>query len=149
MGDLRALAHGIYPTVLLERGLADALRSVGTTAPIPIDVADEGVGRCAPTIEAAIYFCALEAIQNAIKHAGPNARVAVSLARRSEGIEFAIGDDGVGMETEAAAEGTGLVSMRDRIGAVGGELEIVSSPRAGTHVRGTVPDEAAFQAGTR
>jgi len=149
MEDLRALAHGIYPTVLLERGLGDALRSIGTTAPIPIHVADEGIGRCAPTIEAAIYFCALEAIQNAIKHAGPNARVTVTLARRSGAIEFGIVDDGIGMETQPSSDGAGLVSMRDRIGAVGGEVEILSSPHAGTRVRGTVPVEGAFSAGTR
>jgi signal transduction histidine kinase len=147
--DLRMLAHGIYPTVLLERGLADAFRSVGRTAPIPVRVTDEGIGRCSPTIEAAIYFCGLEAMQNAIKHAGPNTHVAVTLARRSGGIEFSVEDDGVGMETQASTDGAGLTSMRDRIGAVGGELEISSSPRGGTRIRGTVPEEAAFQAGAR
>jgi signal transduction histidine kinase len=149
MEDLRALAHGIYPTALLERGVADALRSVGTTAPIPVRVIDEGVGRCSPTVEAAVYFCALEAIQNAIKHAGSSARVTIVLARRRDGIEFAVSDDGVGMETDGSADGAGLVGMRDRIGAIGGELEIVSSPGSGTRVRGKVPDEAAVQATSR
>jgi signal transduction histidine kinase len=149
MEDLRALAHGIYPTVLLERGLADALRSVGVTAPIPIRMADEGIGRCSPTIEEAIYFCALEAIQNAIKHGGPKTRVTVTLLRRSTELEFRIDDDGVGIHNGAAADGTGIVSMRDRIGAVGGELEIRSSAGTGTHVRGIVPDEAGSSTATR
>ena len=140
--ELRTLAHGIYPTVLRERGLADALRSVAMTAPISIQVADEGIGRCPSAIEAAIYFCSLEAIQNAIKHAGPQARVTVSLARRPGEIEFAIGDDGIGMKTRASADSVGLLSMKDRIGAVGGELEIASSPDAGTRIRGLVPDES-------
>jgi signal transduction histidine kinase len=142
--ELRALAHGIYPTVLRERGVADALRSVAISAPIPIQLTDEGLGRCLPEIEAAIYFCSLEAIQNAIKHAGPQARVTVSLARRPGEIEFAIGDDGVGIETRADADSVGLLSIKDRIGAVGGELEITSSPDAGTRIRGLVPDESPF-----
>jgi signal transduction histidine kinase len=139
--ELRTLAHGIYPTVLRERGLADSLRSISTTAPITIDVTDEGIGRCSPTVEAAIYFCSLEAIQNAVKHAGGDARVTVTLARSEGGIEFAIADDGVGMTGQAPGDGFGLVSMQDRIGAVGGELEIVSSPGAGTCVKGRVPDD--------
>jgi len=148
--ELRRLAHGIYPPVLRERGLADALRSVAMTAPIPIQVTDEGIGRCSsPAIEAAIYFCSLEAIQNAIKHAGPQARVTVGLARRPGEIEFAIGDDGIGINTRASADSVGLLSMKDRIGAVGGELEIHSSPGAGTRIRGRVPDEAPPSAGQR
>jgi signal transduction histidine kinase len=147
--ELRTLAHGIYPTVLRERGLADALRSAAVTAPIPIQVMDEGIGRCPPAIEAAVYFCSLEAIQNAVKHAGPQARVTVSLERRPGEIEFAIGDDGIGMKTRAVADSVGLLSMKDRIGAVGGELEIVSSRGAGTRIRGLVPDDGPFFAGQR
>jgi signal transduction histidine kinase len=137
--ELRELAHGIYPTVLQERGLAEALRSLTTGSPVPIDIVDGGINRSSPTVEAAIYFCSLEAIQNAIKHAGLGARITVSLRPARGAIEFEIADDGVGMNRPATADGFGMVSMRDRIGAVGGELEIVSSPDAGTRVRGTVP----------
>ena len=140
--ELRTLAHGIYPTVLRERGLGDALRSVAMTAPIPINVTDEDIGRCSPEVEAAIYFCSLEAIQNTIEHAGSRARITVSLARRTGRIEFEVRDDGIGMKTRGSADGLGLVSMRDRIGAIGGELEIVSSSGSGTRIRGAVPQEA-------
>ena len=139
--ELRELAHGIYPAVLRDRGLVDALRTVAVTAPIRIEVHDEGTGRTTPTVEAAIYFCALEAIQNAIKHAGPNPRVEVALTRRHNTIEFAITDDGVGMPLDTPEDGFGLSSMRDRIGAVGGKLDVLSSgPGAGTRVSGVVPD---------
>jgi signal transduction histidine kinase len=138
--ELRTLSHGIYPSVLLERGVGDALRSVAMTTPLGIRVTDEGLGRCPAAIEAAIYFCALEAIQNTIKHAGPGARVAVVLRRGSGTVEFAISDDGVGMDDGARSDGVGLVSMQDRIGAVGGDLEIASVPGRGTTVRGTVPE---------
>lgn len=137
--ELRALAHGIYPTVLRERGLGDGLESFARRAPIPVDVVDEGVGRHPPEVEAAIYFCATEAIQNAGKHAGPAARVVVVLERAGDGLSFTISDDGRGFEPGAEQRGVGLVSMRDRIGAVGGELEVESSPGRGSVVHGTVP----------
>jgi signal transduction histidine kinase len=137
--ELRALAHGIYPAALQESGLAAALRSLAAAAPVPIGVVDEGIGRCAPAIEAAIYFCSVEAIQNAVKHAGPDVHITVTLTRRHGTVEFAIADDGLGMSSGEVSDGFGMVSMKDRIGAVGGELEVVSSPGAGTRVRGTVP----------
>jgi signal transduction histidine kinase len=137
--ELRTLAHGIYPPVLRTFGLADALRGYALSATIPVTVRDDGIGRCPRTIEAAIYFCAMEAVQNATKHAGDGARVAITLGRDGERARFAIADDGAGMAGTASRDGEGLVGMRDRIGAVGGELEIVSSPGAGTTVRGAVP----------
>jgi signal transduction histidine kinase len=143
--ELRVLAHGIYPTVLRERGLGDALGSLADTAPAVVHFVDHDGGRCAPTIEAAVYFCAVEAIQNAIKHGGANARIDVTLERRGNLIEFTVVDDGVGFEPEAQASGFGLMSMHDRIGAVDGLLEIVSSPGRGTVVRGTLPSDDASE----
>ena len=113
------------------------------TAPLGIRVTDEGVGRCSASIETAIYFCALEAIQNTIKHAGPGARVVVVLRRVAGCVAFTISDDGVGMDEGMPSGGIGLTSMEDRIGAVGGELEVASAPGQGTTVRGTVPDAAS------
>jgi signal transduction histidine kinase len=136
--ELRALAHGIYPTVLRERGLGDGLRSLTRTSPLGVEVVDDGIGRCEPAVEAAIYFCAAEAIQNANKYAGPRAHVSVTLERRGDEVAFAIVDDGAGFDPGAATSGTGLVGMRDRIGAVGGEVEVVAAPGRGTAIRGRV-----------
>jgi len=140
--ELRALAHGIYPPVLRSFGVPDALRSFAFKAPIEVGVDDGGVGRLPRTVEAAIYFCAMEAVQNAIKHAGDGAHVTITLAQDRRCARFAIADDGVGMAEPESADGDGLIGMRDRIGAVGGELEIVSSPGVGTTVRGTIPLDA-------
>jgi signal transduction histidine kinase len=137
--ELRTLAHGIYPPVLRAFGLADALHAFALKAPIPVAIDDAGIGRCPRIIETAIYFCAAEAVQNAIKHAGDGAHVKITLARDQQRVRFAIADDGRGMGGQASPESEGLIGMRDRIGAVGGELEVVSSPGAGTTVRGTVP----------
>ena len=138
--DLRTLARGIYPAVLTDCGLGDALRAVAREAPIPVRVVDEGIGRCPEPVEGAIYFCSLEAIQNASKHAGAHVRVTVFLTRDRSGVRFEVADDGVGMEIPGDRDGIGLTSMRDRIGAVAGQLEICSSPGQGTTVRGAVPD---------
>jgi signal transduction histidine kinase len=140
--DLRTLAHGIYPPTLREYGVGDALRTFAMTAPsLAMKVDDEGIGRCSPTVEAAIYFCATEAVQNATKHAGARARVTITLGRDEQRVHFVVADDGVGMENPSA--GDGLTSMRDRIAAVGGELEITSAPGHGTTIRGSVPLERA------
>jgi signal transduction histidine kinase len=138
--ELRALAHGIYPPVLRERGVGSALRSVAMTAPIPITVNDQGIGRFEPAAEAAIYFCAMEGIQNTIKHAGDHPEVTIAFERDPDRVRFTVADNGVGMDTGSVAAGMGLTDMRDRIGAVGGQLELSSSPGQGTVIHGTVPD---------
>lgn len=145
--ELRTLAHGIYPPVLRSGGLVRALRSLAMRAPIAISVSDEGIGRCSPPVEAAIYFCSVEAVQNAIKHAGSNAQVGVIIGRDRDQVHFAISDDGVGIDHSERGEGDGLIGMRDRVGAVGGELEIISSPGRGTTLRGTIPEAVTRRAG--
>ena len=117
----RALAHGIYPALLYDAGLAPALRSFASGATIPIRVVDRGIERAPAGTELAIYFCVLEAMQNVAKHAGAEARAVVTLGRTGDTIEFEIRDDGVGFAPAVETEGIGLVSMRDRIGAVGGD----------------------------
>jgi signal transduction histidine kinase len=143
VAELRALAHGLYPTLLRERGLPDALRSLAHVAAIPMRVVDEDIGRCSHAVEEAVYFCALEAIQNTTKHAGAGAHVTITLARREDDLDVTIVDDGLGFDLAVGGEGIGLVNMRDRIGAVGGELEIVSAPRIGTTIRAHLPQCAA------
>ena len=137
--ELRVLAHGIYPTVLVERGVPEALRAFAIDAPLPVEVTDHWIGRCSPTIEAALYFCALEAIQNAAKHAGTSARVAIDLDRDGDRVDLSVADDGVGFQA-GGSDGIGFVTMRDRIGAVGGELEVASEPGSGVNVHITVPN---------
>jgi len=144
--DLRDVAHGIYPTVLRERGLADGLRAAARTAMLPVAVVDAGVGRFQPDVELAVYYCALEAIQNSGKHAGADAHVTVALGRRGDELVFSIADDGDGFEVGSRREGIGLVTMHDRIRAIGGELHVVSEPKCGTTVNGVVPVAAALEA---
>jgi PAS domain S-box-containing protein len=141
--ELRALGHGIYPTELREHGLEEALRSLAEAAPIRVRVIAASVGRHAPAVEEAVFFCAREALQNASKHAGPRAYVTLSLERHDEGVEFEVADDGPGFDPREQSEGFGLTSMHDRIAAVGGELETISAPGRGSRIRGIVPNRGA------
>ncbi len=75
--ELRALAHGIYPPLLVDRGIEEALRSAAGRAALPAEVEASGLSRQPPEVEAAVYFCCLEALQNAGKHAGDGASVTV------------------------------------------------------------------------
>jgi len=136
--SLRAIAQGIYPPLLAGSGLGRALRAEALHMPLPVHVAAAEVGRSSPETEAAVYFCCLEALQNAAKHAGADVRITIELHRHEGDLEFSVRDGGSGFDV-AATPGTGLTNMRDRIGAVGGRLKIASTPGAGTSVAGAVP----------
>ena len=135
---LRSLAHGIYPPLLASRGLTEAIEAATRRGVEPISFRAEQVGRYSPEIEAAVYFCCLEALQNAAKHAVGH-KVEVSLAARGEVLHFSIADDGPGFDASKPGIGQGRVNMVDRIGAVGGRLTVRSSPGSGTVVEGSVP----------
>jgi signal transduction histidine kinase len=98
------------------------------------------VGRYPPEVEAAIYFCCLEALQNAAKHA-PQATVAVRLRESEGGLLFEVGDNGPGFDAAATVRrgGQGYLNMSDRVGAIGGTVRWESVPGSGTTVSGSVP----------
>jgi signal transduction histidine kinase len=136
--DLRELAHGIYPGVLANHGLAGALRALAMRFPGTVSITEATSRRFAPDIETAIYYCCLEAVQNATKHAGPDAHITIRLQAQTDELRLEVRDDGPGFDPENVPEGLGLQSMRDRLGAVGGHTEIVSEPGRGTLVKATV-----------
>jgi signal transduction histidine kinase len=140
--ELRSLAHGVYPAVLIDHGLASALASVAGRSPLSVRVETALPGRLAPAIEAAVYFCCLEAIQNAAKHAGASATVTVRVGAHAGGVAFEIRDDGVGFDVDDVHGGHGLTNLNDRVAAVGGDVHVASGHGAGTTVRGDVPATA-------
>jgi signal transduction histidine kinase len=135
--EVRSLAAGLYPTPLAEAGLAEALRSLALRSPIAASVEIDGAERCRPEVEAAVYFCCSEALQNAAKHAHGATTITISL-KRNGGLRFEIQDDGSGFSTHHAHSGQGLANMRDRIEAVGGTVNIRSHPANGTRVIGCI-----------
>lgn len=136
---LRSLARGIYPAVLHERGLGEALKSAGRRSPTPVSVRVGGIDRHSDEVEIAVYFCCLEAIQNVAKHAGRGAEAVISLWRDTDRLCFEVTDSGVGFDPHDVQRPNGLVNMRDRIEAVGGTLSVSSCAGQGAVVRGWVP----------
>ena len=139
LGSLRSLARGIYPALLQDRGVAEALRSAVRRLPIPISVIDCDAGRWPERVEIAVYFCCLEALQNVTKHAGAGVSARLRLWQEQDSVHFHVQDNGSGFELMDTASRSGLANMRDRIAAVGGTLAITSRPGQGTTVRGRVP----------
>jgi signal transduction histidine kinase len=140
IAELRALAHGIFPPLLSSGGLAEALPNAATRAALPTTVDTAGVGRFDAEIESTVYFCCLEAMQNAGKHAGDDAEVVVRVQQSATALTFDVIDDGAGFQLQpSGAQGHGFVNMADRLGTVGGRLTITSAPGAGTTIHGEVP----------
>ncbi|MBS1869262.1 MAG: hypothetical protein JSS99_06325 [Actinobacteria bacterium] len=138
LDELRALAHGVYPPLLADHGLPDALRSVAGRFAVPLRLTAHRVGRYAPELEGAAYFCVLEALQNVLKHARGASRVEVELdGSAPAALWLRVRDDGPGFA--APTDGVGITNMRDRLVALGGELTVRSAPGAGTCVEGWLP----------
>ena len=138
--ELRNLAHGIYPPLLMDRGLPEALSAAAGRAALPTDVEAEGIGRYAQPTEAAVYFCVLEALQNAAKHAGEGSEAHVSVREEEGALLFDVVDDGAGFDMATGAHhGHGFVNMSDRVGAIGGTIAVESSPGHGTRISGRIP----------
>ena len=126
LDEVRSLARGIYPAPLADRGLVEALRAAALRSALPATVLAAGVGRYPRDIEAAAYFCCLEAMQNAAKHARDATVVVVDLSDDGD-LCFEVSDDGSGFDPATVTGGVGFTSMRDRVEAVGGEVTIDSA----------------------
>src|SRR4051794_9748110 len=135
--DIRSLAHGIYPSLLADRGLKAALHAAVLGSPIGASLDAGELPRYTPEIESTVYFACVEALQNAAKHARGATHVEISLAANRE-LEFAVSDDGSGFDV-AELNGGGLSHLHDRLTAAGGHISIDSAPGRGTIVRGSVP----------
>ncbi|MCW2525746.1 MAG: domain S-box protein [Pseudonocardiales bacterium] len=134
--DLREMAAGIHPAILTHRGLATAIDALAARMPIPVGI-DVLAGRLPESIEANVYFFCAEALTNVAKHAqATEASVSVQLGDGRCHVE--IRDNGVG-GAHPRSESSGLAGLHDRIGAVDGTMEILSSASTGTVLRAEVP----------
>ena len=138
--QLRDLAHGIYPPLLMDRGLVEALRAAAGRAALPTDVEADDLGRFTPEVEAAVYFCCLEALQNAGKHAGERASGTIRVWKEEGALLFEVADNGAGFDPASRPHlGAGFTNMSDRVGAIGGSLKVQSAPGKGTRISGRIP----------
>jgi signal transduction histidine kinase len=140
LGGARVLAREIFPSLLAAEGLAAALRAEAMRSPLRVRV------ECAATpprypidLEAAVYYCCVEALQNAADHAGPGSDVVVRVVGSSDEIRFMVRDDGRGFDPLTTPEGSGFANIRDRLGAFGGTLTLDAGRGRGTLVRGRLP----------
>jgi signal transduction histidine kinase len=132
--ELRELAHGL-PPAQLDAGLGPAFHELARRTPLPVELKtpDERFDR---GVEAAAYFIACEGLTNAVKHAKAT-RIALSAGQENGKLVVSIADDGIG--GAAAASGSGLSGLSDRVAALGGTLRIDSRRAAGTTLTAELP----------
>ena len=135
---ITSLSRGIYPSLLVDEGLAAALRTAISRSPLPAELGAGDLGRYPAGVEAAAYFCALEALQNSAKHSSAKA-IRVDLRGGPAVLEVTVHDDGAGFDLAAARAGAGLANMRDRVESAGGTLTIETTPSRGTLVAARLP----------
>ena len=136
ISELRDLARGIHPAVLTDRGLAPALRDVANRSAVPVVLDALPEERLAGPVEAAAYFTVSEALTNVARYARAT-EAHVDVRPREGRLAIEVADDGVGGATAGA--GSGLAGLADRLGALGGELRVVSPPGEGTRLLATIP----------
>ena len=136
--NLRDLARGIYPPLLVDKGLAVALEAQARKSPVPVTVESDEIGRYPQEIEAAVYFCCLEALQNIAKYADASGAL-VRLSQTNGELSFEVEDDGRGFDANSTTYGTGLQGISDRLAALDGRMQVRSSPGFGTTLRGMIP----------
>ena len=135
LADLAAQAGLVLRNAGLREQLLARLEEIREKSPVPTAVTADGIARYPRDVEAVVYFCVLEALQNISKYAGAT-RARVRLAASGDELEFEVADDGAGFDPEAKAYGTGLQGMADRLNALGGTLDVWTSPGAGTVITG-------------
>jgi signal transduction histidine kinase len=143
LSDLRDFAQGIHPTVLSDRGLAEAIEDRVSRLPasVSLEVADQvRNARFAQAVEGAAYFTVCEGLANAMKHASAR-RLVVRLGADGDDLVVEVTDDGAGFEMRGVTR-SGLSGLEDRIEALGGRFNVTSAPGQGTQLHATLPARA-------
>ena len=136
--NLRDLARGIYPPLLADRGLVAALDAQAAKSPVPVVIEADGIGRFGQDIEAAVYFCCLEAMQNTAKYATAS-QIRICLQAANGTLGFTVSDNGTGYDTSSTPMGSGQRNMADRLAALDGRLDVRSAPGQGTIITARLP----------
>jgi signal transduction histidine kinase len=134
--ELQEISRGIHPAILSRGGLGPALKTLARRSSLPVELRVDGERRLPQPVEVAAYYVVSEALTNAAKHARATA-LTVDMRTEDGVLRLSIADDGVGGADPAV--GSGLVGLKDRVQALGGELEIASAPGEGTALRVTIP----------
>jgi signal transduction histidine kinase len=135
---VRNLAHGIYPRLLADLGIREALRAQAAGTDVNVTL-HGSAPRSTEAVEEAVYFACSEALQNVAKHAGHGAAVELRLEHQRQTLVVRIADDGQGFDPARAVAGAGIRNIRDRISSVGGTFELRSKLGTGTVLTISVP----------
>jgi len=139
LAEIRQLSQGLHPQVLALDGLAEAVRALVEHAVVPVELRELPEGRLPEAVEVAVYYVVAEALSNAGKHAGAS-RVSVAIRLDDGELVAEVEDDGAGGADASA--GTGLRGLEERVAALGGRLELVSTEGGGTCIRALIPVES-------
>jgi signal transduction histidine kinase len=134
--ELRDLVRGIYPPVLADRGLADAVRALALDTPLPVELDLDLPGEADLPVASAVYFSVAEVLANVTKHAGARS-VRIQLSYSAGMLRAQVTDDGAGGADPA--QGTGLAGVERRLAAFDGILAVSSPPGGPTIVVIEVP----------
>jgi signal transduction histidine kinase len=137
--ELRQLSRGIHPAALSSAGLGPALRVLCRRATMPVELCVNVERRLPESVEVAVYYVVAEALTNAAKHARAS-RAIVTVDVDDTRVRLSVADDGIG---GANPRGSGLTGLRDRVEALGGQLDITSSEGEGTALTAEIPCLAA------
>lgn len=138
LASVRELARRVYPSVLRDRGPADALRAAVAESGAKVRVEASALPRD-DDADAAVYACCVELLENVAEHAGVGAHATVRLWQENGAVRFEVRDDGLGFDTRVTSRNGGLTRVSDTVGALGGAIEVESEPGRGTRVTGSVP----------
>jgi signal transduction histidine kinase len=136
--ELREIARGIHPAILVESGLGPALRTLARRAAVPVDLKVGTRSRYPSPLEIAVYYVASEALTNMAKHAGASC-AEISLEERAGTLRLSVRDDGAGGAEPRG--GSGLVGLQDRVEALGGSILVISPAGHGTAIYVSLPLE--------
>jgi two-component system, NarL family, sensor kinase len=142
---LRDLSRGLEPPLLATSGIIPALRAGVRGLPLDVIITPNSLARYTPTVEAAVYFCCLEAVRNAATH-GEARTVDIQLNNGAGELTFQIQDDGIGFDPDTVVRGSGLINLHDRIAALGGRLTVDTQAGSGTRLLGELPVEPRLDA---
>jgi signal transduction histidine kinase len=139
LAEIRSVTRAGSPELLARFGVPSCLRSAASTSPVPVRIEAVGFGRLDPQTEQGVYYCCVEALQNVVKHAGPNAVARIRLRRTSDSVTFEVEDSGRGFDPARVERGEGLTNLADRLAVMRGRLAIDSRPGMGTRIFGEIP----------
>jgi len=136
--DLQEISRGIHPAILSEGGLGPALKTLARRCPVAVSVELKIDPHLPDSVEVGAYYIVAEALTNAAKHARAS-HVEVCARSENDCLHLSIRDDGIGGAD--AHKGSGLIGLKDRVEALGGQIDIMSPPQDGTSLTVTIPLE--------